>query len=75
MFEEPNLETTGSDSENKDDAPDSLMNTMGLTADRNAFLARLDKIMDEKLKALEIYGKIKTTSPAEYFVCNMLDIN
>ena len=72
MFEVPNLETS-QDSENKDETSDPLLSTMGKTIDRNAFLERIDKLMEEKLTALEIYGQIKTNCPAEYFLCNMLD--
>jgi hypothetical protein len=55
MFEVPNLETS-QDSENKEETSDPLLSTMGKTIDRNAFLERIDKLMEEKLTALEIYG-------------------
>ena len=74
MFEPPTLNNS-TDSENKDDNSDPFLRTMGQTLDRNVFFERLDKLIEEKLTSLEIYGGIKTNCPAEYFLCNMLDTN
>ena len=51
------------------------MSTIGKTVDRRVFFERLDKLIEEKVNPLDIYGSIKTNCPAEYFLCNMLDSN